>query len=199
MAARLFGLAPAGSEEPRVLVLGSFPSRRSLEKGEYYGYERNHFWPLMAAVCGFDPAGDYASRLAALSRAGIALWDLIASCEREGSLDGDIRNEEPNPILGYLKARPSVERLALNGGKAASSFSALLAPEWGGSHSGSRQLPIGATREWRPEALQGRVFAVARLPSTSPIPTRDYRSAQAKLPLWADFILPRRGFGLHKD
>ncbi len=186
MAERLRGLDPAGSEEPRVLVLGSFPSRRSLEKGEYYGHERNHFWAIMGALCGFDPAGDYASRLAALARAGIALWDLIASCEREGSLDGDIRYEEPNPIVAYLAARPSIGRIALNGGKASSSFAAFLAPDFG-----ARPLPIGEAREWRPVALRGRILSLARLPSTSPIPSRDYRSAEAKLPLWMDFILSR--------
>jgi hypoxanthine-DNA glycosylase len=187
MSTRFRGFAPIGSESPRILVLGSFPSRRSLEKGEYYGHERNHFWAIMGALRGFDPLAGYAERIAALERSGIGLWDVIASCEREGSMDGDIRNEEPNPIVEYLAARPTVERVALNGGKAASAFAACFAPE-----NGKLRFPIGTTVPWRPAAMPDRLILVARLPSTSPIPTRDYRRAEDKLPLWSEFLAASR-------
>ena len=180
---RLLGLPPAGSAEPRILVLGSFPSARSLELGRYYGHGRNHFWAIMGTLCGFDPALPYEERLAALAGAGIALWDVIASCEREGSLDRDIRAEEPNAILDYLAGRPRVERLGLNGGKAASALARLVA-----AGLGPRPPAIGEPLDWRPAGLAGRSVAVTRLPSTSPVPTRDYRRAEDKLDAWAAFL-----------
>jgi hypoxanthine-DNA glycosylase len=189
--ARAFGLPPLGAASPRVLVLGSFPSRRSLEKGEYYGHERKHFWPIVGALFDFDSAAPYADRAAALARSGLALWDVIASCERPGSLDKDIRGEEPNAIIGYLAARPSVERIALNGAKAAAAFRALVAPELGRGG-----LPIGAVAEWRPAELPGRAFLVARLPSTSPIPTRRFRRAEDKMAPWGGFAA---SIPLHKN
>ena len=185
----LEGFAPIGSREPRILILGSFPSVRSLERGEYYGHERNHFWPILASLLGFDPGLGYAERVSRLDRAGIAVWDIIAACEREGSLDQDIRAESLNPIGEYIEARPQLERVGLNGGKAASSFLAHIA-----LGLGRRELAFGRRVEWAlPAAAAGipaRTIIVCRLPSTSPVPTRDYRCAADKLPAWAAFLGP---------
>jgi len=191
---RLHGFPPAGSASPRVLILGSFPSVASLEKGEYYGHGRNHFWQLLGSILGFDPALGYLERLSRLEVAGIALWDLLASCEREGSLDQDIRGEEPNGLAAYLEAAPGLHRLALNGGKAAASFLAHVAPELraagGGRGRGSPGLAIGEARAWLPPFAEGRSILVERLPSSSPVPTAAYRSAADKLPLWAAYLSP---------
>lgn len=181
----LRGFAPVGSAKPRLLILGSFPSVASLEKGEYYGFGRNQFWPIIGAILGFDPKSPYAERVQALASAGIALWDLIASCEREGSLDGAIRNEKANPLGEFLLARPSVERIALNGGKASSSFALHVAPELPAS-----LFAIGRPIEWAPPFAPGRRILLSRLPSTSPVPTRDYRGESDKLPLWSAFLSP---------
>jgi TDG/mug DNA glycosylase family protein len=179
--AALEGFAPIGSEEPRILILGSFPSVASLERGEYYGHARNQFWGILGSILGFSPDARYAERASALGAAGIALWDLIASCEREGSLDEAIRAERANPIDRFLAGKTRVERIALNGGKAAASFVAHFAPELG-------KLAIGELLGWRPSFAPGRILTVSRLPSTSPVPTRDYRSALDKLPLWTAFL-----------
>lgn len=176
----LRGLARAGAESPRVLILGSFPSEKSLWRGEYYGNERNHFWVLLGLLLGFEPSAPYAERLARLERAGIALWDVIASCERKGSLDQDIRGETPNPLAEYIGSRPGIGRLALNGGKAAASFAAHIAP--------GLRLSVGETGSWVPAFAPERRILIARLPSSSPVPTRDFRSASDKLRLWSDFI-----------
>jgi TDG/mug DNA glycosylase family protein len=176
----LRGLAGVGAESPRILILGSFPSEKSLERGEYYGNERNHFWVLLGRLLGFEPSAPYAERLAYLERAGIALWDMIASCEREGSLDRDIRGETPNPLAEYIVSSPGIGRLALNGGKAAASFVVHVAPEL--------RLSIGETGSWAPAFAPERRIRIARLPSTSPVPTRDFRSASDKIRLWSDFI-----------
>jgi TDG/mug DNA glycosylase family protein len=186
----LRGFAGVGAESPRILILGSFPSEKSLERGEYYGNERNHFWPLLGSILGFAPTEPYAERLARLERAGIALWDVIASCEREGSLDQDIREELPNPLSEYVGSRPSIARLALNGGKAAASFVAHVAPylrRGTGSRSALR-LAIGETESWSPDFALGRAILVARLPSSSPVPSGRFRGAEDKLPAWSAFL-----------
>lgn len=187
--AMLQGFPPTGSRNPRILILGSFPSILSLQSGQYYGNPRNHFWPLIAALeasmRGQDlplPApGDYPSRLGLLEAAGISLWDVLASCEREGSLDEDIREERPNDILAFLAARPGIVAIGLNGGRAAGSFRTFFA-------RGTKSLTLGEALEWRPEALGGRKIDLLRLPSSSPIPTRDYRRLEDKLGLWGRLI-----------
>ncbi len=176
-------IAPAGA---RILVLGSFPSACSLERGEYYAHDRNHFWEILALLAGEPRPGTRDARIELLGRLGIALWDVIAACDREGSLDQAIRNEEPNPVPTLLASLPVVSRIALNGGKAASGFAAGFAPAL-------RGLPIGAPAAWNCPALGGRSFLVARLPSTSPIPTARFRSAEDKLPPWRDFLLGAEG------
>lgn len=114
--------APVVPERPRVLVLGSIPGVRSLQSQQYYAHPQNQFWRLMASVLGESPPPDYPERLAMLARHGIALWDVLARCEREGSLDSAIRAEQPNAIGALLQQHPSVSLVALNGRKAASSF-----------------------------------------------------------------------------
>lgn len=186
----LQGFARVGAEKPRILILGSFPSEKSLERGEYYGNGRNHFWPLLGGILGFSPTEPYTDRLARLERAGIALWDLIASCEREGSLDQDIREELPNPLSEYIGSSPSIERLGLNGGKAAASFVAHVAPDLRrGTESGPAfRLAIGGTESWSPDFAPERVILVARLPSASPVPSGRFRGAEDKLPAWSAFL-----------
>jgi double-stranded uracil-DNA glycosylase len=180
----LRGLACVGSERPRTLILGSFPSASSLDRGEYYAHDRNHFWPIVGLILGFERDDPYSERLAALAHSGIALWDVIASCEREGSLDKDIREAERNPLDVYIARRPSIERLALNGGKAADSFTAAFAPELGPAGG----LAIGDTFPWTPAFAPARSILVSRLPSTSSVPTKRFRAAADKLPYWSAFI-----------
>lgn len=177
------GLAFLDCPEALILVLGSFPSLRSLEKGEYYGNERNHFWDVLGMV--FDAAvpADYAGRLVLLAQRRIAVWDVIAACERKGSLDKDIAAELPNPVLDVLASRQTISRIALNGAKAAASFLTHVAPELG-----ARAPAMGVVLGWRPASLGGRLIKVARLPSTSPIPTRGCRCAADKVGAWGAFL-----------
>ena len=181
----LKGFDPVGSDQPRVLILGSFPSAKSLERGEYYGHARNHFWALLGQILGFDPTAPYAERLLVLEHAGIALWDVIGACEREGSLDQDIRAELPNPLAEHIRSRPGIERVALNGGKAAASFITHVNPALGSPATG---LVIGETEIWRPSFAPERRILVARLPSSSPVPSRGFRRILDKLPVWSAFL-----------
>lgn len=118
---RCVGFPPIVGESPRILVLGSMPSEASIAAGEYYAHRANRFWPLMARL--FPEAADdltssdYVRRTAALRRVGVALWDTIGTCEREGSSDSRIRRAEPNDLAKFLRECPSLTHVILNGRK----------------------------------------------------------------------------------
>ncbi len=99
-------IEPVFDGNSRILILGSFPSVKSREVGFYYGHPQNRFWRVLAAVTG-DPAPDTAAKKRAfLLRRGIALWDVIAKCEIEGSADARIRNAVPNDLSRIVSAAP---------------------------------------------------------------------------------------------
>jgi hypoxanthine-DNA glycosylase len=140
-APRLLGLAPIARPDARLLVLGSFPSAASLAAQQYYAHPRNHFWPLLAALWGIElVAMPYARRVAEVQRRGLAVWDVYAACQREGSLDASIADAQPNDLAALAARLPKLAAIAHNGSESA------------------RSLRI--TRALGP--------AVHRLPSTSP-------------------------------
>lgn len=111
------GLPPIVGAGARVLLLGSFPSERSLETGEYYANRRNQFWRLLGELLGFDAAAPYDARVAAVREGGVALWDVIHRCRRLGSMDAKIdRNSlEINDFGSFLAEHRGVERVFVNG------------------------------------------------------------------------------------
>jgi double-stranded uracil-DNA glycosylase len=109
------GFPPLSGPEPRILILGSFPSVLSLARTEYYGNPKNRFWAVMEEVFGVPAALPYPERTRCLVREGIALWDVAASCSRPGSADARIRDAVPNDIAGFVFDHPSVQLIALNG------------------------------------------------------------------------------------
>ena len=115
------GLAPIGDERAQTLILGSFPSEASLAADQYYGHPRNHFWRLVGGVID-EPLHEmtYTRRVERLRAHRIGVWDVIARCKREGSLDSAIRAEVANDLAGLLQRWRHVTRIAFNGGKAAS-------------------------------------------------------------------------------
>jgi TDG/mug DNA glycosylase family protein len=120
---RIQGFPPVIGPKPKLLILGTMPGKTSLAKGEYYGYERNQFWKLVYAVFGRQPAGDYAEKTAFLKSRGIALWDVLGECSREGSsADAAIRDEAPNDIPGLLQRYPSIRAVVFDGKKAQEFF-----------------------------------------------------------------------------
>ena len=117
----LTGLPPLVSSNTRVLVLGSFPGVASLASQQYYGHPQNQFWRLMGAVIGAPLAEmDYEARLAALVEAKVALWDVVASATRKGSLDTAIRNVTYNALAELVADLPDLRLIAFNGQRAAS-------------------------------------------------------------------------------
>ncbi len=112
---RCNGLDPVMGDSPEVLILGSFPSRQSLLRSEYYGNPRNHFWQIIEALFAIDRHLPYTSRVEQLCLHRVALWDVIHSCRREGSADDRIREPVVSDINGLLALHPSVRLIALNG------------------------------------------------------------------------------------
>jgi double-stranded uracil-DNA glycosylase len=112
--------APIADQRARVLVLGSMPSVASLQSGEYYGHPRNAFWRLMGELFGFEASLPYAARVERLKDARVAVWDVLQSCRREGSLDSaiDSSSEVPNEIQRLFECSPRLGAVFLNGRKA---------------------------------------------------------------------------------
>lgn len=109
---------PVIAADSKVLILGSMPGKKSLAMQQYYAHPQNRFWKLMAALFKEKLPVEYSDKLALLRKNRVALWDVLGYCEREGSLDSDIRNEQPNDILNLLQNYPQLEAVFCNGGKA---------------------------------------------------------------------------------
>ncbi len=120
---RLQGLPPVIARHSRLVVLGSFPGTASLTARQYYAHPRNQFWPLLSALWGIDLVGlPYARRLAALRERGLGLWDVYASCRREGSLDSAIEDAELNDLASLHRRAPGLQGIAHNGSESARSM-----------------------------------------------------------------------------
>lgn len=154
---------PIADVRARVLILGSMPSQASLAAGQYYAHPRNAFWPIIGALLGFSPEIAYPDRVARLRDGGIALWDVLHSCARQGSLDADIEEDSirPNAIGPLLRQYPAIRRVFFNGTRSELAFRRYVLPE---------------IRTDRPD------LAYRRLPSTSP--AHAARSLQEKLAAW---------------
>lgn len=127
---RLLGLPPLVDARTRVLVLGSFPGVASLRAQQYYAHPRNQFWPVLQAILapmarpawfvsydGFEAEmpTDYAGRCAWLLAHGVGLWDVYASCQRQGSLDAAIRHPQLNDWASLSSLCPHLALVAHNG------------------------------------------------------------------------------------
>ncbi len=138
-ASTLTGLAPVIDHATRMLILGSFPGAASLAAGQYYAHPRNHLWPILAALTGEDlVALPYAERLPRLLAHGIGLWDVLGECEREGSLDANIRNPAANDFARLRVLCPMLRTVGFNG-KASGKF----APQF--ADAGYRTLVLPST------------------------------------------------------
>jgi hypoxanthine-DNA glycosylase len=157
------GFPPIAAADARVLVLGSMPSVASLAKQQYYGHERNAFWPIMGRLFGAGPELPYERRQQILRDRGVAVWDVLRECYREGSLDTAIRteSESANDFATFFGGHPLIGDIFFNGRKAEAAF-------------GRHVLPIVAEL--------GREFRYTRLPSTSP--AHAGRGFEQKLAAW---------------
>ena len=148
MSDRARSFPPIASPDARILILGSMPGRASLAAGQYYAHPRNAFWPIMGRLLDFDASrADYPARIGALKAARIALWDVLDSCHRPGSLDSAIDDVSlvASDLAGFLVTHAAIGHVFFNGAKAESCF--------------RRHIRL---------AMPERRIAFARLPSTSP-------------------------------
>ena len=103
---------------PKVLILGTMPSRKSLEMQEYYSHPRNIFWRIIFNLLKAPETNMYSEKIELVKERQIALWDVCYSCVRKGSLDSNIKDETPNEITDFLQRHPSIEIVIFNGQKA---------------------------------------------------------------------------------
>lgn len=147
------------------------PGRASLQAAQYYAHPRNAFWPIMERLYGIARSAPYPERLSALSAAGVALWDVLESCERATSLDSDIvaGSATPNDLAAFLHRHRGVRAIYFNGQPARQLFERLVAP-----------------------ALDARAGGLPRftLPSTSPANAR--LTTEQKLQAWTVLKAPLR-------
>lgn len=150
---------PVFSPDARVMIVGSMPSVKSLSDAQYYAHPRNAFWPILFEVFGMSPTDDYEAKKELIRRNGLALWDVAGICEREGSLDSNMRDVQFNDFASLYAACPRIHTVLCNGGTAHSLF-----------------LRSGYAGDRR----------VIRLPSTSPAYTMAY---EKKLSIWRETLL----------
>jgi double-stranded uracil-DNA glycosylase len=157
-------LAPLLATSPRILILGSLPGDESLRQQQYYAHKQNQFWRMLAAVYGQALPSAYSERLDIIMRNGLAVWDVLASADRNGSLDTAIRNAKPNRFGPFFDALPALQAIAFNGQKAHALFRQHVARDLGDRLADMR---------------------IAVLPSTSPASTRPF---DEKVGLWRAFL-----------
>ena len=110
-------ISPVYNSESQILILGSFPSVKSREQGFFYGHPQNRFWKVLAAIFEENVPETIGKKRELLLRNKIAVWDVIASCEIEGSADSSIRNVIPNDLEQILREAP-IQQIYVNGKKA---------------------------------------------------------------------------------
>lgn len=116
--------APIANPTATILILGSVPSIASIKANQYYAHPRNAFWPIMSKLFHFEASLSYESRMQALKQANIAVWDVLQSCIRPGSLDSAIKKGSriPNDFGTFLNQHPCIRLIAFNGAEAEQSF-----------------------------------------------------------------------------
>ncbi len=151
---------PIATAQSRVLILGSMPGEKSLAENQYYAHPQNAFWPLMAALFG-RPVDIYAQCVRLIEEEGLALWDVLEKCSREGSLDTEIKDNSivVNDFVTFFAAHPRITHVFFNGTKAEKEFMKRVQPH----------LPPSCAD-----------LTYARLPSTSPAMATLSREKKAK-------------------
>jgi double-stranded uracil-DNA glycosylase len=124
------GFAPIVSSDAKVLILGTMPSEASLLRQQYYGHPRNAFWPIMSALFDSDPALCYQRRKEILMENGIAVWDVLRSCNRLGSLDSKIKlaTISTNDLAGFFFEYKGIMRVFFNGRMAEKLYQRRILP-----------------------------------------------------------------------
>lgn len=119
---RITSFQPVIDNTTRLLILGTMPSVKSLEQSEYYGNKQNAFWKIIFSIFNKEMTSNYNEKISLLKKNNIGLWDVLKSCEREGSLDSKIQDEVPNDIKGLLRKYHNIKAIVFSSQKAAQYF-----------------------------------------------------------------------------
>jgi len=121
---------PIVDKKSKVIVLGSMPGEESLKAVEYYANSRNSFWKIMAELFEFDTSLKYDERTKILLKNKIALWDVVNSCERKGSLDSSIKDATivENDFTCFFREYPNICYIVFNGEKAEREYKKRVLP-----------------------------------------------------------------------
>jgi hypoxanthine-DNA glycosylase len=167
---------PIASQDAKALILGSMPGNISLTANQYYANPQNAFWRIVAELLGFDFSAPYAERIAALKSARIALWDVLQSCTREGSLDSRIArdSEIANNFGAFFETHKHITHVFFNGATAEACFKRHVV----GNSSNINNFGSLATHP----------LHYCRLPSTSP--ANAAMSLADKYQAWQKIIAP---------
>lgn len=159
------GLPPIVGEGAHTLILGNMLSVLSVASAQYYGNPRNAFWRITGELFGFAADDPYDDRTAALVANGVAVWDVLKSCRREGSLDSAVEPDSmvPNDFRTFFEQYPHITSVFFNGAAAEKNF--------------NRLVPVAPDVRYR------------RLPSTSPAQTMRYED---KLAAWREAVTARQ-------
>lgn len=165
--AHIHSFAPIEDSNATILILGSMPGRASLAAEQYYAHAQNAFWRIMSGLLQFERAAPYAIKIQALKSAHIALWDVLQSCQRQGSLDAMIERDTQiaNNFQSFFQTHPHITHVFFNGAKAESLF-----------------------RQHVPEIMTNNTLHYLRLPSTSP--AHAAMSFERKLDAWRMILTP---------
>ena len=130
---------PITGKNPRTLILGSLPGQKSLQMQQYYAHPQNAFWKLIEQLFGATSPLPYTKRVKILTDHGIALWDVLASAERPGSLDSAIvhASVRANDFTTFFHAHPQIRRVFFNGRKAEELYRRYVLPELASSDLGT--------------------------------------------------------------
>lgn len=163
----LYSFVPIADSNAKILILGSMPGQASLTAGQYYAHRRNMFWKIMAELLGFDPNSPYEIRSQKLKAAHIALWDVMQSCKRIGSLDSkiDTNSITVNDFQQFFAQHPQIDAVYFNGTKAEATY-----------------------RQYVLASVASIPIRYKRLPSTSP--AHAALSYELKLKTWQTALKP---------
>lgn len=160
---RIESMKPIVGPEPKLLIVGSMPGAKSLAEQQYYAHPRNHFWMIIGDLFGYPLyEASYQMKQKIMMDHHVAVWDVLKHCEREGSLDQDIRSEVPNDVQSFLERHPHIRTIGCNGRKAYDSL--------------TRHVP-----------LHEEVY-ISYLPSTSPVPGRNVKTYEQKRDAWKNLF-----------
>lgn len=160
----IYSFPPIAGNQAKILILGSMPGEASLAAQQYYAHPRNAFWPIMTQWLHIDPHASYEEKVTALQSSPVALWDVLKSCKRVGSLDSMIETgtQISNDFSSFFSIHRKITHVFFNGGTAEASFKRYVLP-------GS-----------------GLDLTFARLPSTSPANAR--LSFDDKCRVWHEML-----------